>query len=626
MSIRQPIVLPGWYAAFAPEASGAPVPDGAVRLGPLTVFRAPEGCEYRTFGDPREPGVVVYDGYLFERRRLRAELGLDAVASDAAIAAAAYERWGADVFDRLDGSYLLAIWDPRERRLLVGHDALGHHPVYYAEEAGAFWFTSNIKALPRSGAVAREVNRVSLALAAMLYWPGAGETFFARVRRLGPGRHLVVDRQRAVRTVEYWSPYPPDEQPELSERDAWDRFESELHAAVERSMELDPDSIMLSGGLDSVTISALAAEYATARNLPLVTAVTSRRDSPPAPEEAMQAAVTSAIGMRHLVAYESEWSQGQSGVDLSLALASELPGPSRVYWVGQYVNFYRHTVANGLTVALTGSGGDNWVGVADAFAAHAMRTLRFGALVRHFRSWTGTGGLSLKVAAHQVLWHGGLRLLLDSAAARWAPGLKQRYHVRRASELQPAWLSPDPALKEAVADTLYRQRSASLDARGRIPRNFYRHALRAEVNPYHLFEFEVAFYIDAMCGLRQLSPYHDRRLVQFLASIPPQVLLHGNSYKGMLREVAEKRLPNLGFRQQQKTFPVELEQALYREVREPVQAAWPHHRLARLDALGVIDAQAARRAFGPATTAMHALINMYSLMSADIWVGANVDA
>src|SRR3954454_21723189 len=143
-----PIGVPQWYARF--EAgdvrahAGADAVGGAgVRVGPFTVYRQGDGCEVATFAEPGNPGVVLFDGYLFDRLSMKRELALASDASDVAVAAAAYERWGMDVLDRIDGSFLVAIWDPRARRLILGHDALGHHPVFHAQANGALWFSAN---------------------------------------------------------------------------------------------------------------------------------------------------------------------------------------------------------------------------------------------------------------------------------------------------------------------------------------------------------------------------------------------------------------------------------------------------------------------------------------------------
>lgn len=635
MSAPAAIALPQWYAVFSRTPSirlGATRDGQGQRVGPFTVYRGGEGCQTATFGSPDDPGVVVFDGYLFDRRALRRELVLPPDATDAATVAAAYQRWGADVFDRIDGSYLAAIWDPRERRLRLGHDPLGHHPVYYADRPGVLWFTSNVLALPRSGALPATANRVSVAQAALVQWPASGQTFFEAVRRLRPGCYLATSGDGGLHEQGYWSPWLDDDAPGLTEEEALEQFEPMLVAAIGRCMELMPEGILLSGGLDSVTIAALAAEYAQQHGTPLIRAVSGRRDRasttthPFADEEPMQTAVAGALHMDHLVAYESEWADPRTSVALSLDAASELPGPSRIYWAGAYMAFYRFVADHGVGVALTGSGGDNWVSVGDAFAAHAMRQLRVRDLVQHLRSWTGTGGLSFGTAAHHLLWSGGLRLLLDSYAARWVPSLKARYHRGRSVAALPSWLCPDPALREALLETMIGQRPAALTPEGRVPKNFYRHAQRSTVNPYFQYEFEVGFHVESSCGLRLLSPYHDKTVVRFLNSIPPQVLLQGASYKGMLRPVASRRLPGLGLESQRKVYTSETVTSHVDELRAGVQDTWPSHSLDRLAALGIVDPVQVRRRFQlRPDSGFDDLVPIYALMSAERWLEAHTN-
>jgi asparagine synthase (glutamine-hydrolysing) len=541
--------------------------------------------------------------------------------------AAAYERHGAALFERLDGSYLIAIWDPREQRLLLGHDHLGHHPVFYAQSADTLVFSTNVLAIARSGLIDPAPNRVALAMAALQSWPAAGDTFFRDIRRLGGGTYLEASTRTSSLTTQfhqYWSPWLDDQEPGLSEEEALEQFEPMLIAAVERTMALRPDGLMLSGGLDSVTIAALAAEHARAHRTPLVCAMSGRRDAAEAEEEPMQSAVTAALQMPHIVAREAEWMRGRSTVDLSLDAVADLPGPSRIYWLGAYMEFYRFTAAHGLRVLLTGSGGDNWVSVADAYAAHAIRTAQLGALARHFRSWTGTGGLTWKQAAHHLLWAGGFRILLDSYAARLVPSAKRHYHERRAAASLPEWLAHDADLRNALVATLGAQRPASLLPDGRVPRNFYRHGQRGIVNPYFRYEFELGYHVESSCGLRLLSPYHDRRMVKFLNGIPPALLLHGDRYKGLLRPVAAKRLPSLGLERQRKVYGSGVVAAQQGEFRRALQAAWSREdRFAQLTAAGIVDVPRVRRALSPTDDSRFSdLLTMYALLSAERWLAA----
>lgn len=620
------IALPRWYAHFAWSGgeSGAPpleTRDALRRVGPIAIYRADEGCQVALAGDPADPLVVLFDGYILDRARLTRTLDQPAGSTEAAVVASAYARWGADVFDTIDGSYLAAIWDPRERRLLLGHDPLGHHPVFYADRPGGFWFSSNVLALPASGAVPDRPNRVSLALAALTSWPASGETFFEEVRRLRPGHYLSLT-PGVIREVYYWSPWLADDEPGLSEHEALEQFEPTLVEAIGRCMELGPDHIMLSGGLDSVTIAALAADFSREHGTPLIRAVSGRRKDPPSDEEPMQSAVAAALHMDHLVTYESDWVIG-SKVEMSLDATSELPGPSRIWWAGAYMAFYRDAAARGARIGLTGSGGDNWVSVVDAFAAHAMSRGDVQGVIRHMRSWMGTGGLTFKAAVLHLLWSGGLRLILDSYSARLVPGLKRRYHQHRAVSALPQWLCPDRELRQALAETLYSQRPAALTREGRVPRNFYRHAQRSTVNPYFQYEFEVGFHVESACGLRLLSPYHDRAVVRFLNSIPPHVLLHGDSYKGMLRPLAERRLPNLGLTQQRKVYAAAVRSAQLEELRHGVDVAWRSHSLERLSDLGLIELGKTRTLLDAQADQLMARLTKYALMSADRWLSVH---
>jgi hypothetical protein len=308
-------------------------------------------------------------------------------------------------------------------------------------------------------------------------------------------------------------------------------------------------------------------------------------------------------------------------IEMSLDVIPELPAPSRIYWVGAAMGFYRHTAAQNVFVLLTGSGGDNWASVGDAYAADSMRRLQLRQLMRFIYSYMDTGGLSFRAAAQHFLWNGGARVLLDSFTARWLPTPKARYHHRRSRAALPEWICPDPALKDAVADSLLSERLPALSENGKTPRSYYRHSQRGVVNPYFQYEFEIGFHLDATCGLRLLSPYHDRQLVRFLNAVPPEVHLKSARYKGLLRPVAEKRLPGLGMEDQRKTYAPSVRTAHRNNLRLGVLGAWPGHRFDHLVGLGVVDGGILENTLaepGPSK-----FVQMYALMSAERWVNVH---
>jgi asparagine synthetase B (glutamine-hydrolysing) len=626
------IRLPRWYARLS-ATNGSPPPLGAndrstVSVGRLTVFHADQGCGIATFGSPDRLSAVVFDGYLFDRDELAAELGICPQRSrEADLIAAAYQRWGTALFDKLDGCYLIAIWDAVEDQLLIAHDSLGRHPAYYSSQPDAIWFASNVLALSSSGAIANHPNRLSLALAMLVYWPEAGQTFFEQIRRVLPGHYLQVSARHVITEHRHFRVIPDDDEPWLTEDEVIEGFEPALIRAVARCMQLAPQGIMLSGGVDSVTVAALATDYARAHGGPPIVAVSGRSGRELIYEERMQSAVAEALQMRHLVSTTREWTKGRDNVSVSLDVTRELPAPSLIPWVGTYMSFYRRTASQQVTTLLTGSGGDNWLGVADVYGADLLRRLQLRRLVQTIKADIATGGGSLRGSARSRLWTWGLLPHLDTLWARATPARKLRYHRTKWEQRLPPWLSPDPPLRDELVEHLLGRRMPSVTESGRAPSSYYRHSLRTIKSAYMHYEYEVARHIETLCGLRLLSPYHDKRLVTFFNRIAPSVLMHGTRYKGLLRPVVAKRLPALGLENQRKEYSPDSTDFKLRELRRAVAVAFQGADFASLGRLGVIDSARAEREIDNIDAhGFERLSPMFIMMSAESWVGLHTSA
>ena len=624
-AIETRLDLPLWVAGFTyDQQPGRPSRDGLNRVGAFDMQRADTGATFRVYGAPGRPSTLLFNGYLFDRDELCEQLHLARGASCAQIVASAYETWGVGCLSRLEGAYLIAIADADADRLILARDPLGRHPLFYSVGSKAIWFGANVLTLASSGEVSNRPNRLSLALAAMTLWPAAGETFFADIKRLRPGHYLEVAADRTTREQKYWDPLPQSDSEWLSEREVHESFEPALVRAVSRCMTLAPDGIMLSGGVDSVTVAALATRFRQAHAQSPLVAFSGRPDEPMLQEEHMQSRAADALGLPHVVTRTSEWTRNRNDIDVSLEVTPELPGPSRIYWVGTYMGFYRTAAAHDLRVLLTGSGGDNWLAVADVHAADLMRRLQLSELARFIGAAARTGGSSYSVAMKRLVWRGGIRPLVDSCATRHVPGTKARFHRTRAEAAVPEWLCPDAALRRDLVEHLAHRRTPGLDAEGRFPRNYYQHSLAAVDNPHLYHEFETAFHVDALCGLRLLSPYHDADLVRFFTRIPPPVLVHGNKYKGLLRPVVEKYLPGLGFGGQRKDYPARASDLDLKDLRAGVTAAWPTFRFQKLIDMDLVHPRVMRdEAERIPAHRLESLVRMFALMSAETWISAH---
>lgn len=209
--------------------------------------------------DPAGPSGVraALDGTLVNERELRAELrrlGLEVPAGGAALVGRAYEAWGERCFGRFDGAFACAIWDARERRLLLARDQIGLKPLYFALLHGhGVVFASELRALFADPGVERTWCPEAIDAYLALGYVPAPLTAFERISKLEPAQFIVVDGRR-LHAAQYWD--LPAARPAGSADDA--REVEALIRMATRDQRMDPDGVVLySGGEAS---SALLAE------------------------------------------------------------------------------------------------------------------------------------------------------------------------------------------------------------------------------------------------------------------------------------------------------------------------------------------------------------------------------
>jgi hypothetical protein len=188
-----------------------------------------------------------------------------------------YEEWGDEVVARVDGMFAFALWDARKRRLLAARDRMGKKPLYFARiaRAGApplFAFASELKALLRVPGFDRGIDHEALGRYLVHEYVPPPHTIFRGARKLGAGQRLRLevrgDGTSEPRVDRYWD-LPFAEQPRVvSDDEAASELRGLLLSAVRRRLVADvPVGIFLSGGIDSSSVAALAAELAGPANV-----------------------------------------------------------------------------------------------------------------------------------------------------------------------------------------------------------------------------------------------------------------------------------------------------------------------------------------------------------------------
>ncbi|MEU9335491.1 asparagine synthase (glutamine-hydrolyzing) [Streptomyces sp. NPDC048290] len=206
--------------------------------------------------------VLTYTGEVYNYRELRAELislGHEfRTSSDTEVVLHAYLEWGEEFAERLNGMYALALWDPRTEELLLVRDRMGVKPLFYHPlPGGGVLFGSEAKAILAHPEVEAVVDREGLAeIFAIINTPG--HAVFRGMREVVPGTVVRFDRTgHHVRT--YWQLTAQAHHDDLDTTVA--RVRDLLRDIVRRQLIADvPVGTLLSGGLDSSAITAIAAD------------------------------------------------------------------------------------------------------------------------------------------------------------------------------------------------------------------------------------------------------------------------------------------------------------------------------------------------------------------------------
>ncbi len=209
--------------------------------------------------------TVVQNGEIYNYRELRRELEGRGhrfrTSSDTEVLVHLYEEHGDGFVERLRGMFAIALWDGRERRLLLTRDRFGIKPLYYRLRDGTLSFASELKAMLEQPGFSREIDpRAVVAFLAFNSIP-APLTIFAEARKLPPGT-LAVWREGELTQRRYArpAPVPAAEARRRPAGELADELRETLRDSVRAHLVADvPVGVLLSGGVDSAGLVALAA-------------------------------------------------------------------------------------------------------------------------------------------------------------------------------------------------------------------------------------------------------------------------------------------------------------------------------------------------------------------------------
>ncbi len=489
--------------------------------------------------DGREDvACLVYTGETYNFPSLRAELisrgHAFSTRSDTEVVLRGYLQWGADVVTRLVGMYAFAIWDERRQELLLVRDRLGIKPLYYVERPSGLVFGSEPKAIFASGLYEAVVDADGLCeLLSLVRTPGM--TVYHGMKEVMPGECLRVTRDGIARR-RYWTldahEHPHDRPTTIrTVRDL-------LHEIVGEQMVADvPVCALLSGGIDSAAITALARAHRLRDGIGPLRSVTIGFDTPAdrrppgadvnADEDDVSYAARLAhhLGTEHTTLMLRTDDLTSADVARAALTARDLPpfgdidGP--LYLMCRAIR--QHS-----TVALSGEGADevfggyDWMHDPDTIASDTFPWLAASARLGRAAAFEPRACRALDVAAYQA---GRYREAIAEVPRLPGEDVLER-RMREVSYLHLTRFLPNP-----------------LDRKDRL---------------------------SMAHGLEIRVPFCDHRLVEYLFNVPWAMKTLDGRAKGLLRAAAEGLVPDFVLTRKKVPFPAPIDLAYHEALRSTV--------------------------------------------------------
>ncbi len=210
--------------------------------------------------------TMVFNGEVYNFAMIRAEL--EALghrfrsSGDSEVILAAIQQWGPKAVDKFVGMFAIALWNERERRMMLLRDRMGVKPLYYAWDGNHFWFGSELKALRAFEAWKPEIDRDAVGEYLQFGYISAPRSVYQGVSKLLPGHWLELGEVGEPVARAYWSPDTITGKLEGSEEELEQRLETLLIDAFRYRMVSDvPVGVFLSGGIDSSLVAAMLQRF-----------------------------------------------------------------------------------------------------------------------------------------------------------------------------------------------------------------------------------------------------------------------------------------------------------------------------------------------------------------------------
>jgi asparagine synthase (glutamine-hydrolysing) len=529
-----------------PDSEGLLVTTGAaLGMRRLAIIDLVTG-EQPVYNEDKSVAVIL-NGEIYNYREIRRDLEKRGHSfrsqSDSEVLPHLYEEYADDMVQHLNGMFAFALWDSRKRRLLLARDRFGEKPLYWGVFDNTLLFASEPKVLLAHPAVKTSLNLQALRQYLSFDYVPAPLTIYQGINKL-PASHTLTLAAGKIETRPYWSLSYKTKQPVPTESEAAEHLRELLADSVRMRLVSDvPLGVLLSGGVDSSTVAALAVQASSeAVKTFSISFAESSFD-----ESSYARAVAKFLGTDH----HEERLSANLAANLVGEIGSWMDEPfSDPSLVPTYLlsRFTRKHV----TVALGGDGGDELFAGYPMYRGHrwAENYLRIPTALRAGLLEPLIGLLPVKTK----------NLSFDYKATRFIAGTKYnrvaRHHVwfGSFSPVQQEMLLTPEVLGQTDGD-IYRdarQMLAECDSSDVVEQ------MQSLDTRLYLAE-DILTKVDRASmavSLEVRAPFLDPRVAEFAASLPPNYKLRGAKTKYILKRAIAGHLPPFVTRRGKKGFGV----------------------------------------------------------------------
>jgi asparagine synthase (glutamine-hydrolysing) len=473
--------------------------------------------------------VIVFNGEIYnylELFKILSDKGYRfSSKTDTEVILAAYREWGNKCVTFFNGMFAFAIYDSIKRTMFVSRDRAGEKPLFYSYKNGIFQFSSELKALLSTSTSPRKINTNSLdCYLSMGFVPG-GRCILEGFNKLPAASSLLFDlNKKEIKVWQYWE--VPDNNyissDPLSELDLLDELEELLENSVRRQMVADvPVGILLSGGLDSSLITAMAT-----RNTANVKTFTIRFPGSGKLDETEHARMISQCFETEHIELEAK----PSSVDLLTKLAKQFDEPIidssmiPTFLVSQLVNQH-------CKVVLGGDGGDELFGGYKHYSRLLWMQKYFGLMpLSASKIVSYLSGKAIPVGMKGRNWLQSLNTDLNHGVPLIANYFDSSFRKKLMKEVHKDW----PTVAESILQFRVSQNNDLLDRATHMDfTNFLPEDILVKVDRASMLN-----------SLEVRSPFLDKHLIEFaFGEVPSHLKATSSDKKVLLKKLATRVLP-----------------------------------------------------------------------------------